>query len=86
MRAARLANSQRLQRTLRVLQEAKGDLSTLEIVLRADVCAVNSAIAELRANGAEIKCRQTVDANRQPVFLYTLLKSPETTHETTEVD
>lgn len=32
--------------------------STLEIALKAQVCAVNSYVSELRANGRKIHCSQ----------------------------
>jgi len=75
MHFGRLSTSPRLQRTLAVLRRAGGEISTYELARQADICAVNSVIAELRANGAEITCRQEVrDGKRR--FFYTLLKSP----------
>lgn len=55
MRAAKLANSERLQRLVNFLSDGSWH-STLEIVHGAKVCAVNSAISELRdpINGLEI--------------------------------
>lgn len=56
LHAARLDHSPRLQRVARYL--AGGDWrSTRDIVAGADVCAVNSAIAELRANGLSVETR-----------------------------
>jgi hypothetical protein len=55
MRAARLAHSARLQRVAELLAGGRR-YSTLDIVLLAGVCAVNSCVAELRANGLAIKC------------------------------
>lgn len=54
---ATLANSARLQRLLAFLKErgAQG-ATTLEIVHGAQVCAVNSAAAELRRNGIDVEC------------------------------
>lgn len=76
MRYGRLKTSPRLQRALKALQDAPGELSTLEWAKAASICAVNSVAAELRANGAEIKCRQVVeDGDRR--WYYTLTKSPE---------
>jgi hypothetical protein len=66
MHAARLENSPRLQRVLDVLMTGR-DLSTLDIVVEAGVCAVNSCIAELRANGYDIRCWREGD-----VWLYRL--------------
>ena len=57
MHAARISTSGRLQAVQRLLRDGK-EHSTFEIVKRASVCAVNSIIAELRANGADIECRQ----------------------------
>lgn len=55
MHAARLDASPRLQRVLDVLMTGR-DLTTLDIVVEAGVCAVNSCVAELRANGYDIRC------------------------------
>lgn len=56
MNYARLENSARLQRTLAAL-EAGGWKSTRDLIRAANVCAVNSCISELRANGFEISTR-----------------------------
>ena len=51
--------SERLQRVLAVLTNyAPAELSTREIMRLANVCAVNSCIAELRENGIDIECKQ----------------------------
>ena len=72
LHAARLDRSDRLQRVLAVLEDGR-EHSTLEIVQRAGVCAVNSIAAELRANGCVIACRQDVDpADGRRVWLYRL--------------
>ena len=55
MHSAKLETSQRLQRTLAVLKQGKA--TTRQIIRKAHVCAVNSIIAELRANGIRIECR-----------------------------
>jgi hypothetical protein len=66
---ARIENSDRLRRVLAVLSDRQPH-STMEIVQAAEVCAVNSAIAELRMNGIRIECRQ-VGRER---FEYTLVE------------
>jgi hypothetical protein len=66
MRYAKLENSPRLQRVLRVLKKHKR-LTTLDIIKKAQVCAVNSAIAELRENGFTIDCTRKGD-----IWSYTL--------------
>jgi hypothetical protein len=49
--------------------------STLEIGRAADVCAVNSCIAELRANGAEIACRQIRrQTTGERIWVYRMVK------------
>lgn len=58
MKAARLATSDRLQRVRKVLSDGE-EHSTFEIIVAARVAAVNSCIAELRANGCYIECRCT---------------------------
>jgi hypothetical protein len=60
MNAARLERSARLQRVLRLLQDGYWH-STLSIIGNANVCAVNSCIAELRANGQHIECKRRGD-------------------------
>lgn len=52
--------SPRLQRVRDFLKDGKKH-STLEIIKRAKVCAVNSAVAELRANGVHIECERKAD-------------------------
>ena len=70
MHAARLDQSPRLQRVLAVLADGR-EYSTLDLVAGARVCAVNSIISELRANGHAISCRQAqVDGARR--WLYQL--------------
>jgi len=60
MHYAKLTTSERLQRVRDFLSD-KRPHSTLEIVKRAKVCAVNSIIAELRANGFDIACQRRGD-------------------------
>ena len=60
LHAARIATSDRLRRVHDLLADYN-EHSTLEIVATAQVCAVNSIIAELRANGAVIVCTQRRD-------------------------
>ena len=66
---ARIESSDRLRRVLAVLSDGHPH-STLEIIQVAEVCAVNSAIAELRMNGFRIECRQ-IGRER---FEYTLVE------------
>lgn len=60
MKHASLETSARLQRVARLLEGGR-EYSTAEIVQHAEVCAVNSAIAELRENGLDIACRRQGD-------------------------
>lgn len=64
--AAKPENSDRLKRVLDVLK--KGRATTREILFLANVCAVNTCISELRANGFNIECKQI----RKGVFTYEL--------------
>lgn len=57
MKSARLDSSERLQRVDQLLADGL-EYSTLDIVYGAQVCAVNSIIAELRDNGRDIRCRR----------------------------
>lgn len=54
--AARIAESPRLQRVQALLADGRWH-GTREIMLAADVCAVNTVIAELRDNGCAILTR-----------------------------
>ena len=71
LHAARLDRSDRLRRVLAVLEDGR-EHSTLEIATRAQVCAVNSIAAELRANGRAVACRQAVDPAGGRIWLYRL--------------
>lgn len=71
MRAAHIDTSERLQRVLCLLADGR-EYSTLDIVMAAGVCAVNSCVAELRANGYRIGCRR--QGGR---WLYSLASPPE---------
>lgn len=55
MNYARYATSARLQRLLLFLADGKPH-TTRQIGLGADICAVNSAIDELRENGFDVPC------------------------------
>ena len=69
--AARLERSSRLRRVCELLCDGR-EYSTLEIVEGARVCAVNSIVSELRANGLIIKCRQAVASHGERIWLYRL--------------
>ena len=60
MNAANIENSNRLQRVLDLLKRG-GEYTTLEIIQKAGVCAVNSIISELRQNGYQINCERRAD-------------------------
>jgi hypothetical protein len=60
MHAARIEASERLQRVLAVLSDGR-EHTTYEIVHAAQVCAVNSIVAELRANGYRVGCQRRGD-------------------------
>jgi len=77
MHYAKLSESKRLQRVMNLLSDFKAH-STLDIIQRAGICAVNSAISELRANNIPVECkyvRRTEDGNS--VFEYRLLRVSE---------
>lgn len=60
MHYARIDQSPRLQRVAALLADGCAR-TTLDIVQCAGVCAVNSIVAELRANGWPIDCRRRGD-------------------------
>lgn len=72
MHAARIDKSPRLKRVLDLLSDGQ-EHSTLNISLSARVCAVNSIIAELRANGFRIDCRQVATGGER-VWYYRMVK------------
>lgn len=57
MNHAALSTSLRLQRVLSVLSDGQPH-STMDIITRANVCAVNSIVAELREQGIAIRCQR----------------------------
>ena len=57
MNAATLDKSDRLQRVFNLLSKG-GEHTTLDIIKKAGVCAVNSIISELRENGYQITCQR----------------------------
>ena len=75
MHAASIARSPRLRRVADFLAGG-AEHSTLEIVTGARVCAVNSCIAELRANGYNISCRQITGPDGR-IWLYRMASKPE---------
>ncbi len=71
--AGRLATCDRLKAVHALLSDG-AEHSTAEIIRAAGVCAVNSVIAELRANGAWIECRQGKDpATGKRAWYYRLI-------------
>lgn len=68
MHAASEKNSERLQRVMKVLKDGE-EHTTYEILHQAQVCAVNSIVAELRVNGHAITCQRRKDR-----FYYQLKK------------
>ena len=67
--------SDRLRRVRKLLSDGKPH-STRDIARRAHVCAINSCVAELRVNGAEIICERRKIKGRF-IFFYTMLTPPE---------
>ena len=75
LHAANLRTSGRLQRVHALLSDG-AEHSTRDIVMGAEVMAVNSVIAELRANGCAISCRQTRGRDGSRVCFYKMLSGP----------
>lgn len=76
MNHAKIHSSPRLQRALKALRAARGEISTMELIARANICAVNSVIAELRANGCKITCRVVHMPTGERRFFYKLISEP----------
>jgi len=66
MNSARVEKSYRLQRVMAFIKDEKPH-STRDIMTGAHVCAVNSCISELRANGFDIDCRR-----KNKIWIYCL--------------
>lgn len=60
MNAAIFDKSDRLQRVYKLLKKG-GEYTTLDIIQRAGVCAVNSIVSELRQAGYQITCQRRAD-------------------------
>ena len=71
MHAAKLAASPRLQRVHALLSDG-AEHSTRDIVMGTEVMAVSAIVAELRANGAVIHCRQARSIRGERIWLYRL--------------
>lgn len=69
IRFAKLATSERLQRIANLLGDGD-EYSTLEIINKAGVVAVNSAITELRRNGLNIICSRRKSRNGGTHYVY----------------
>ena len=68
MHFAKIGSSLRLQKVLNLLKDGIPH-TTRDIIDKAGVCAVNSIIAEIRAIGYNIHCKQV----RRGIFEYQLL-------------
>jgi hypothetical protein len=60
MNAGNFDKSDRLQRVYKLLKKG-GEYTTLDIIQRAGVCAVNSIVSELRQAGYQITCQRRAD-------------------------
>ena len=71
---ARLSNSPRLQRFLKILSDGKKH-TTREIQVKAKVCNPNTAKAELKENGFNVDCKlREVTEDGSKIFEYQLIK------------
>lgn len=57
IKCASIETSDRLRRVLSVLADGR-EYTTLDLMAYARVCAVSTAVAELRANGFDIRCKR----------------------------
>lgn len=73
MNAAKVGKSKRLQAVLRCLRD--GAKTTRQLLAESGMCAINSIVAELRANGYVIRCsfRERTESG-QSVYLYRLIR------------
>ena len=74
MHAAKFERSPRLKRVHALLADGH-ERSTAEISDAANVYAVSACISELRANGADIRCRQIVrKTTGERIWIYRMWK------------
>ena len=74
---AKFSSSKRLQRVHDLLKQG-GEHSTLEISIRAGVIAISAIMSELRAQGADIHCRQIRSKQTgERIWVYRLLSPVE---------
>lgn len=57
MHSAKIEKSNRLQRVLKVLWDGK-EHTTRDLIKNSGMCAINSIVAEIRANGYSIDCQR----------------------------
>lgn len=72
MHYARLDKSKRLQRLLSVLADGE-EHTTMDIIRKASICAVNSAVSELRRNGYNVLCRSLGVVEDSRIYGYRLI-------------
>ena len=75
MHAARVAHSARLRRVLAVLADG-AEHSSWDLTVAALTTAPGTAVSELRANGAQIECRQEHGPEGRK-FFYRMVRGPE---------
>lgn len=73
MHSGSLDTSPRLQRVHELLSDGR-EYSTRDIREGAHIEAVSATVAELRDNGAEIECRQSVSGTGSRIWLYRMTK------------
>ena len=74
MHAAKIDDSPRLQKVRDFLRR-RGSATTREISNACDVYAVNSIVAELRANGFTVNCNPV--KGQRGVYRYELIEAPQ---------
>ena len=74
--AARISRSPRLARVHKLLQDGR-EHSTWDIIAKAQVCAVNTIVAELRVNGAVIDGRWETRPDGGRHYLYRMTRPAE---------
>jgi hypothetical protein len=77
MNAAKIGSSARLRRALIALEASGGWMSTRDLIWDANICAVNSVIAELRVNGCRIETKVETDEEGRRRWFYRLTGTPE---------
>lgn len=75
MHAGRVSSSERLTLILTELRKAGSiGMTTRQLITATGMCAINSCISEIRANGFEVRCTCDGRKDRRMIYRYVLIE------------